>query len=223
MEALVTIAVVFDLDDTLTDWWTAISRAAGAVADDRDASAFASVVQRDAWSRRDDGAVHRAHWRVRVEPGAFWRQVLDADEQELAEVAERFVRELQTELYEDVIPALDELPSEVTVGILTNNPFAGRELERLDLTNRFSSVVSLDEDSIRKPNPEAFRRLCAGVACDAGDILYVGDSPSHDVEPALAHGMRAAWIDRFDDPWTPPSAVAHLSTLGDLVAVLRAS
>jgi FMN phosphatase YigB (HAD superfamily) len=67
--------VVFDLDDTLTDWWTAIGRAAAGVAGAEAAEALRGVVRREAWIHRDDGAVHREHWRLRVEPLTFLRHV----------------------------------------------------------------------------------------------------------------------------------------------------
>lgn len=56
-------AIPFDLDDTLTDWWTGIRIAAEAVGD-------AAILEqaRDTWIERD-GAYDRHHWRFQHEPG----------------------------------------------------------------------------------------------------------------------------------------------------------
>lgn len=96
--------VVLDLDDTLTDWWTAIGRAAVGVADDEVAEVLRDVVRREAWIRREDGAVHREHWRLRVEPLTFWRSVFPDSEERASDLAARFAEGLRVQLYEDVLP-----------------------------------------------------------------------------------------------------------------------
>jgi FMN phosphatase YigB (HAD superfamily) len=76
-------------------------------------------------------------------------------------------------------------------------------------------------DSIRKPHPDAFRQLLAAIRAEARDVVYVGDSPVSDVEPAPAQGMRSVWLDRFHDPWSPPSDVPRLQTFEDLPRLLH--
>lgn len=211
--------MVFDLDDTVTDWWTAIGSAAAAVAGDEPGEVLRGIVRREAWSCRDDGAVHREHWRLRVEPLTFWRPVFPESQERASDMAERFAEELRVQLYEDVLPALSLLPSEAELGVLSNSPFAAEELTALGVASSFSTVVSV-VDPIRKPHPGAFRQLLVAMKAEPGDVLYVGDSPISDVEPARAEGMRAVWLDRFHDSWSPPSGVPRLQTLEDLPGLL---
>jgi putative hydrolase of the HAD superfamily len=206
--------IVFDLDDTLTDWWTAIRAAAEEAADEWTASQFSEVVQHEAWTRRDDGAVHRAHWRLRVEPLDFWRQLVSDSEAEA--VAERFLERLRPRLYEDVVPTLQRLSPDTELGVLTNSPFVDQELKALEIADWFSTVVGVS-DPIRKPHPDAFRRLFDELGGQPNPVWYVGDSPVADVEPARRHGMKAVWLDRFSDGWTPPNDVAHVRSLEELV------
>jgi HAD superfamily hydrolase (TIGR01509 family) len=212
--------VVLDLDDTLTDWWTAIGRAAVEVADDEVAEVLHDVVRREAWIRRDDGAVHREHWRLRVEPLTFWRSVFPHSEVRASDIAARFAERLRVQLYEDVLPTLSLLSSDTELGLLSNSPFAEQELAALGIASHFSTVISVT-DPIRKPHPEAFRRLLVAIEAEPGDVLYVGDSPISDIEPARDQGMRSVWLDRFHDPWSPPSDVQRLQTLDELPGLLH--
>jgi HAD superfamily hydrolase (TIGR01509 family) len=116
------------------------------------------------------------------------------------------------QLYDDVPSTVHLLSSHAELGVLSNSPFATEELAALGIASSFSTVVSVN-DPIRKPHPEAFRQLLAAIKAKPGDVLYVGDSPISDVEPARAQGMRSVWLDRFHDPWSPPSDVPRLQTL----------
>ena len=212
--------MVFDLDDTLTDWWTAIGRAAAGVAGDEAAEALLGVVRREAWIRRDDGAVHREHWRLRVEPLTFWRPVFPESQERASEMAGRFAEKLRVQLYDDVLPTVSLLSRDADLRVLSNSPVAEEELAALGIAASFSAVVSVT-DPIRKPHPEAFRQLLAAIKAVPGDVVYVGDSPISDVEPARAQGMRSVWLDRFHDPWSPPSDVPRLQTVEDLPGLLQ--
>jgi HAD superfamily hydrolase (TIGR01509 family) len=212
--------VIFDLDDTLTDWWTAIGRTAAAVAGDAPAQALSGVVRREAWIRRNDGAVYREHWRLRVEPLTFWRRVFPESPERASDMAARFAEELRVQPYEDVLPVVRVLSSEAELGVLSNSPSAADELTTLGIASSFSTVVSVI-DPFRKPHPEAFRQLLAAIKAEPRDVLYVGDSPVSDVEPARAQGMRSVWLDRFDDSWSPPPDVPRLQTLEDLPGLLQ--
>jgi HAD superfamily hydrolase (TIGR01509 family) len=135
-------------------------------------------------------------------------------------VAERFAEKLRVQLYEDVLPTLTLLSSEAELGVLSNSPLAAEELTALGVASSFSTVISV-VDPIRKPHPEAFRQLLAAIKAEPGDVLYVGDSPISDVEPARAEGMRSVWLDRFHDSWSPTSDVARLHTLDNLPGLLQ--
>jgi putative hydrolase of the HAD superfamily len=196
-------AVAFDLDDTLTDWHTGIGRAAAAVG----APEILDRVVAATWVRRDGVVVNRHHWRVLHETAAF---VPD-------ELVEPFLSALDPPLFDDAIPALEALRARVSLALLTNNPFGAQVLERHGLHADVFDCVVVADPSIRKPDPRAFAPLVAALGCDAHAVAYVGDSITADVEGARDAGLRAVWLDRWNDPWQVPSDVVRIGSLLELV------
>jgi FMN phosphatase YigB (HAD superfamily) len=211
-------ALVFDLDDTLTDWWSAIRQAALAVGGEVLAEELARVVQERAWVRRSDGAVHREHWRLRTEPLTFFAESVPESETGASRsLCSEFENVLRPELYADVISFLDACAG-IELGVLSNSSRAHRDLQALGVAERFRCIVELD-DAVRKPRPEGFSIICDRLGLEPEQVTYIGDSPTHDVEPALAAGLRAIWLNRFNDDWTAPPearAVASLTEISGL-------
>jgi HAD superfamily hydrolase (TIGR01549 family) len=195
-------AVAFDLDDTLTDWWTGIARAATAVG----APEILDQVRAKTWVWRDGVVVDRHHWRVLHEPGTFMP----------AELVEPFLAALDPPLFDDAIPALDALRGQARLALLTNNPYGADVLDRHGLhTDVFDAVVVADP-SVRKPDPRAFTPLVETLGLAPSEIAYVGDSVSADVEGALGAGLRAVWLNRWHDPWPLPRGVTSIASLAEL-------
>jgi HAD superfamily hydrolase (TIGR01549 family) len=195
-------AIAFDLDDTLTDWWTGIGRAAAAVR----APEILDRVREMTWVRRDGVVVDRHHWRVLHEPAEFM-----ADE-----LVEPFLEALDPPLFEDAIPALDALRGRVKLALLTNNPYGADVLDRHGLhVDVFDSVVVADP-SVRKPNPHAFAPLVDALGLAPGKVAYVGDSVRADVEGALGAGLYPVWLNRWNDPWPLPRGVFRITSLSEL-------
>jgi len=195
-------AVAFDLDDTLTDWWTGILEAAAAVG----VPEILDRVRAETWIRRDGVVVNRHHWRVLHEPRTFM-----ADD-----VVEPFLEALDPPLFDDAIPALEALRGRVKVALLTNNPYGADVLDRHGLhVDVFDSVVVADP-SVRKPDPRAFAPLLGALGLEASEIAYVGDSVDADVEGALGAGLRAVWLNRWRDPWPLPPGVVSIASLSEL-------
>ena len=197
-------ALAFDLDDTLTDWHTGITRAASAVGD----PAILDRVVAATWVRRDGAVVNRHHWRVLHETAAFVP----------AELVGPFLGALDPPLFDDVIPALEALRGRMPLALLTNNPFGAQVLERHGLHADVFDCVVVADPTIRKPDPRAFAPLVAAFGGAADAIAYVGDSITADVEGARDAGLRAVWLDRWNDPWPAPADVVRIRSLVELVA-----
>jgi HAD superfamily hydrolase (TIGR01509 family) len=199
-------AVAFDLDDTLTDWWTGLERAAATVG----APEILDQVREKTWVRRDGVVVDRHHWRVLHEPETFMPEELTGP----------FLEALDPPLFDDVIPTLEALRGRVKLALLTNNPYGADVLDRHGLhVDVFDRVVVADP-AVRKPNPLAFAPLMDTFALAPGEIAHVGDSVPADVEGALGAGLRAVWLNRRRDPWPVPSAVIEVTSLSQLPARL---
>ena len=195
-------AVAFDLDDTLTDWWTGIGRAAAAVG----APEIRDRVREQTWITRDGVVVDRHHWRVLHEPARFMPDELVAP----------FLEALDPPLFDDAIPALEALRGLALLALLTNNPYGADVLDRHGLhVDVFDSVVVADP-AVRKPNPGAFAPLADALGLAPSEIAYVGDSVRADEEGALGAGLRPVWLNRWNDPWPLPPGVVSIASLSEL-------
>lgn len=103
------------------------------------------------------------------------------------------------DLYPDARACLSGLRDQgLYVGIAGNQPVeAAEQMAALGLD---ADVVGIsDVWGVQKPAPEFFER-CAQLADVLPDrVLYVGDRIDNDVRPALAFGMRVAFLRR--GPW----------------------
>jgi putative hydrolase of the HAD superfamily len=100
------------------------------------------------------------------------------------------------DLYDDVLPVMDELRQHgLKLGLVSNG---GREIAH------FVAHHALDVDCAitsrahgwTKPHPTIFRAALELLAVEPVEAAMVGDSVEDDVEGALALGMRAFLIDR---------------------------
>lgn len=96
--------------------------------------------------------------------------------------------------YPDLPPVLKKLSrTDLTLGIIT----AGLQVKqadkllRLGLYERFTSTAIFisDQIGISKPNPKLYQRACAEARVQPREAMYIGDHPTHDIDPANALGM----------------------------------
>ena len=124
------------------------------------------------------------------------------------------------ELYDDVAPVLTELSeSGLTVGAISNSH---RSLdafcEHFSLRNLITVSVSSAEHGYMKPHRSIFDAALAKAGVLPGEAVMVGDSIKHDIEGALAIGMRAVLLRRSGE--VPPDLPAGLPVIQTLT-VLR--
>jgi HAD superfamily hydrolase (TIGR01549 family) len=91
--------------------------------------------------------------------------------------------------------------------------------------DKFEAIIISADLRLRKPNPKIFERMLTMLNLAAPDVLFVGDTPHHDVGGAKAVGMSAAWISRHALPL--PDGVAQpdfiIRDLAELPDVLENS
>lgn len=117
--------------------------------------------------------------------------------------------------FPDVIPFLVDLRerTELIVGIITH----GLEIKQAEKLLRLGVVPYVhpegifisDQVGIAKPNPKLYRRACARFELDPREVMYVGDSPAHDIDPPNGLGMvtvlgRRGTKHQDVQPKTPP-------------------
>lgn len=102
------------------------------------------------------------------------------------------------ELYEDVIPVLEEVRAAgLRIGVVSNGI---RDLSQFVAHHRLDVDAMVDSRTHGrvKPHPTIFKAALDLLGVDAADAVMVGDSLAEDVEGARALGMRAILIDRDD-------------------------
>jgi putative hydrolase of the HAD superfamily len=195
-------AVVFDLDNTLTDFMKmkdlAILGAAEAMIDSGLKKSVEEV-------RSEVNSVYR-------EMGIEYQKVLDLylqrtlghiDYKMLAAgiVGYRRARDSALMLYPHVNLTLHELIKRgLKLAVVSDAPREGAWLRLcyLKLQHVFDAVVTYEDTLQRKPNPEPFKRALDELGVAARDSLMVGDWPERDVIGAKALGMKTVFA-RYGD------------------------
>jgi putative hydrolase of the HAD superfamily len=211
-------AVLFDLDGTLYDR----DRLAAALFDEQYA-AFAHElpgVSRERFLR--DVIEMDDHGYGGKEVG--YRALVHAWGLEVA-IADRLVAHFRASydghctLTDDVRQTLDELRRRgLKLAVITNGPSAmqRRKLAALGLEQLFAAILVSEEEGVRKPDAEIFRRALARLGVAPHEALFVGDHPVADIEGAHGAGLRTAW--KYVPYWPPVVAVTPV--IHDLSEVL---
>lgn len=102
---------------------------------------------------------------------------------------------------------LDQYFDTIYATTYTGLPYPGRKVdERPRASAGETPRVSIVEIPTPKPDPAAIYRICADHSLPPAETLFVGDSTSHDVAPALQAGAQAALIVRTStsqEAWLP--------------------
>ena len=218
-------AILFDLDETLTDRMASIVR-------------YAERLQRD----------FMAHLAP-TEVSSIVAAILAADVRGYhprAEVVRDFAQRLPWRTVPDIsglrthwetwfprsvvartglVTTLSTLHAQgIRLGIVTNGevPFQAPKIEQLAITRYLSTVVISEAVQVQKPDPRIFAHALAQIGCRAADTWFVGDHPVNDVLGAAAVGLRAIWLTGVC-PWPTahPEAQWQIATLEEIVELVH--
>jgi putative hydrolase of the HAD superfamily len=135
-------------------------------------------------------------------------------------IEQAWARAEHFEIYEDVLPVLDELRRQgIGIGVVTNG---ARDLDEFidhhGLREHVDVAVSSRAHGRVKPHESIFRAALDELGVEPEDAAMVGDSPEDDIEGARALGMRALLLDRDerfpDEPDRLPDLYALPPALG---------
>jgi putative hydrolase of the HAD superfamily len=224
--------VLFDLDGTLLDHRGSVTTALHQWLPTLGVDASAEVI--DAWFTAE--ARHFPAWRRGEISFAEQRRrrlrdvlpLLDHtvdDDDELDRVFDGYLRHYESAwtLFEDVEPMLGELAIHgVGLAVLSNGLVAQQsaKLEKVGLTGRVGPLFTAEGLGVAKPDPQAFRRVCAELGIARDSVLHVGDLYEVDVVAARTAGLAAVHLDRNDEG--PREERRRITTLRDLPALVRA-
>ncbi|MHB8636487.1 MAG: HAD family hydrolase [Fimbriimonadaceae bacterium] len=226
-------AIYFDLDDTLCGYWDACKQGLRETFADvpvpratpeQVGRAWADTFREFCPNLRDLGfyekyLVEGGHTRVEQMRRTLAR--LDVDDDGLARLlSDRYLdrRHKALKLFPDALHTLDALRDRFPLGLITNGPadIQREEIGVLGIGEYFAHVFIEGELGFGKPEPEVFRQACAAVGLEPSELLFVGNSYRHDIEPAIHAGWKTAWIRRPSD--VAPSANAQTLSPEELPA-----
>jgi HAD superfamily hydrolase (TIGR01549 family) len=124
------------------------------------------------------------------------------------------------DIYDDVLPALDDLRSRgLLVGLLSNT---ARDLEVFVRHHglEVDAVLTSRVHGKTKPHESIFLRMLELLEVAPSEAAMVGDTVEDDVEGARAVGMQAVLLDRND---RHPEVTDRLTDLRELPAALKLS
>lgn len=219
-------AICFDLDNTLWDVWPVIVRAEQAMYEflaQRYPRVVANMTIEMMRSAREQTAA--AHPQMRHDFTFLRKQTLREHAREFG-YAEAMVEEAfdafigarnQVELYEDVLPALEQLRARYRLFTASNG---NADLGKIGLAHFFERTIAARHVGVLKPDAAIFHKVIEGTDLQAHDVVYVGDDPHLDVEGARRAGMQAIWIDRQGSEW-PVEIAPAAHTVRSLTELLR--
>jgi HAD superfamily hydrolase (TIGR01509 family) len=220
-------AVLFDIDGTLLDWESTIHDALDKVLPHMPAEWRAVLPERlkeeiasYAFVRRGNEIVDRRHWMIRVDPRPPWLAALPQFPNEASAIAVEFRAALKPVAFADAHLALAALQGRHRLGILTNSPYGEESLAEMGFREFFEHVIVLGDDE-RKPRPAAFEKACRIMGAEPRETVNVGDGIMNDVEAALAAGVNAVWVDRYDEAHLTPEGARRITILTDLRKVIE--
>jgi HAD superfamily hydrolase (TIGR01549 family) len=195
-------AILFDLDDTLWPIGPVIARAeekvhAWLAANTPRVTERFSIEE----LRAARMALLKQQPEFHLDLGALRRAGLHAAFAEVGEDAASVEHAMQVyyqarntvELYEDVLPALEELGTLAVVGSISNG---NADLETIGLAHHFKFSLSAGAHGSAKPDPAIFLAACAALNVAPAEAVYVGDDILLDVQGAQRAGLRAVWLNR---------------------------
>ncbi len=218
-------AVIFDLDNTLTDFMK-MKRASIDAAVDGMLDAGLALPREE---------VAKKIYKVYDREGIEYQQVFDLFLQEelgrvdykilsSGVVAYRRARDSYLVLYPHVNFTLLELMRRgLKLAVVSDAPRlqAWMRLAQLQLQHLFDPVVAFEDTGERKPSPQPFRRAIEMLGIEPAEAIMVGDWPERDVVGAKSLGIRTAFA-RYGDTFGTVNSGADwdLNDVMDLVAIV---
>jgi putative hydrolase of the HAD superfamily len=123
-------------------------------------------------------------------------------------------------LYDDCLPALEQLAARMPIIALTNG---NADLQRTGVARFFVGCIAAKNIGSAKPEIPIFEAASRALDIAPENILHVGDDPWLDVQGAHNAGFQSAWINRTQALWPseimpPRHTITGLNQLVHLLA-----
>ncbi len=136
------------------------------------------------------------------------------------EITRGWERHENFELYEDVMPVLDELRrAGLKIGLVSNSARDVHAFARHHALEIDAGISSFHHGKT-KPHASIFRAVLDLLEVSPAEAAMVGDTIEADIEGALALGMQAVLVDRLDQHPEYEPRIEDLRALPEVLGVL---
>ena len=228
MDKITTIS--FDADGTLWDFEGVMRHALGcalaelrrfvpAVPDSLSIDTLIAIRNQVAEEQKSRGLTHEA---IRLEAFKQTLRSIKSPDDDLASHLSALYLKHRFEdilLFDDVLPTLDALRGNYTMGLLSNgNTYP----ERCGLAGYFQFAVFAQDHGIQKPDPLLFQIAIERAGCAKRQLLHVGDSFRNDIIGAKQAGIKSVWLNRqCEDKEMTEQPDFEISSLTEMIEVLE--
>lgn len=215
-------AIIFDLDNTLTDFMKMKGAAIEAGLDgmaDAGLTVSREVLREHIWRVYDAKGIE--HQQVFDEALAAAAGEIDPRVLSAGIVAYRRARESTLVLYPHVqYTLLGLLKRGLKLAVVSDAPRnqAWLRLASLQLHNVFDVVVTFEDTRARKPSPEPFKAALERLGVGADEALMIGDWADRDVVGAAQVGIRTVFA-RYGDTFGTAASGADFD-VNDIIELL---
>lgn len=126
----------------------------------------------------------------------------------------------RVQLYDDVVPTLDQLIERYRLAAVSNG---NADIVRTGVSRWFDFSVSAAEVGQQKPHAAVFETAMRRAGVGPAQTVHIGDDEHRDIFGACEAGIRAIWVNRSGKVWRHDgcSAEHHIRDLTELPAILR--
>jgi putative hydrolase of the HAD superfamily len=227
-------AVIFDLDDTITDFRSAAEAAFMAAFSDVAEENGVDVDELHAcymnlfeeyYTMHLEGHITLEEFRVYRFSRAFELVGLPVDEDFLDLTQDfLFYYEHELETFPGACEVLRELDERYPLGLITNGPTdpQWRKINKFDLSKIFEVILVSGQLGIAKPDPRIFDVALEGLRVAPEEAVMVGNSLEHDHQGAMNAGVPFIWANHLGrelpEGWPEPDhVVGSFAELRDLL------
>lgn len=219
-------AVIFDIDNTLTDFMkmkrSAVDAAVEGMMDAGLPGLKAALVEE----------VFDVYWKEGIEDQKIFDKILKAklgrvDYKILAAgiLAYRRAKNGAIALYPRVHQTLiDLMEMQIKRIVISDAPKleVWLRIVSLGLHHYFGEIITSEDFGVKKPDPKPFRRALEVLGTKPSETLMVGDWPDRDIKGAHGVGIRTAWA-KYGDTFNTKESGAEfvLEDIHDVVDIVR--
>jgi putative hydrolase of the HAD superfamily len=215
--------LLFDLDDTITDFRTAsdvaFTRVFGDIASEhgvtveRMRSVYMDLFE-EYYTMHLEGDINLEEFRVYRFSRMFELLGLPVDDSFLdlcVDFETRYGEALST--FPDALDVLAELGEAYPMALITNGPTDAQwfKIGKFGLDKVFDVVLVSGQIGIAKPDPGIFYVAMSGIHSEHSNTVMVGNSLEHDFQGAINARCRFVWANHLRAPlppgWPEPAAV----------------